>query len=463
MSHGHPGVPQAAADVDYARPGSDAYARATSPHNSSGSQHPGLVAATRSIRAVAEVVRYAARSGMRVQPQATGHGAAGEVGEDTIIVDTSGLAEVVIEPGTPAARADAGATWAAVNSAAERHGLLGRSGSAPDVGVGGYTFGGGVGWLVRSSGLASAALHAVDYVDGRGTIRRAAADADDPADRDALWAFRGGGGVGLAARLEFGLVAVPDLWAGYLLWPAADLEAVVSAWAAALPRTGPALATSISVLHAPPAPPFPEPLRGTPVVHLALASPEGAGHATALRASLASVPPAAVDTWGPADAGRLAGIHLDPPAAVPALGEGRWLGAGTPSVAADILSVAAAPPSPLALIELRNVDSPASAAPGAMTAAPGPFLLHAVGLAPSPGAREPVERALAEVRHASAPADLGRAALSFAEGRVGGADSLEPADTERLAAIKAELDPDGVIVASRFLHDRDGTLLRAAR
>jgi FAD/FMN-containing dehydrogenase len=384
------------------------------------------------------------------------------VGDDTVIVDTSGLADVVIDPGPRTAQAGAGATWAAVSAAAERHGLLGRSGSAPDVGVSGYTFGGGVGWLARSGGLASAALHAVDYVDGRGTIRRAADDADDPADRDALWAFRGGGGVGLAARLEFGLVTVPELWAGYLLWPAAHLEAVVSAWAAALPRIGPGLATSISVLHAPPSPPFPELLQGTPVVHLALASPEGADRASALRASLASVPPAAVDTWGPADAERLAGIHLDPPTAVPAVGEGRWLDGGTPSVAADILSVAVAPASPLSMIELRNVDGPAPLARGAMTAAAGPFLVHAVGLAPSPGTRKPVERALADVRRASAPADLGRSVVSFAEGRVGDADALEPADRDRLAAIRAELDPDGVIVASRFLRDRDGKPSTAA-
>jgi FAD/FMN-containing dehydrogenase len=393
---------------------------------------------------------------LRVLPQATGHGAAGEVRDDTIIVDTAGLAEVDIDPAARTARAGAGATWAAVNAAAQRHGLLGRSGSAPDVGVSGYTFGGGVGWLARSSGLASAALRTVDYVDGRGAIRRAADDADDPADRDALWAFRGGG-VGIAALLEFGLVAVHDLWAGYLLWPVEHLDAVVSAWAAALPRTGPALATSISVLHAPPFPLFPEPLRGTPVVHLALASPQGQEHASALREALASVPAATVDTWGPADAERLGGIHLDPPAAVPALGEGRWLGPGTPAIAAGILSTASAPASPLSMIELRNTASTAPSAAGAVTTAPGPFLLHAVGLAPSAGAREPLERALSDVRRASAPADLGRSAVSFAEGRPGDADSLEPADQERLAAIKTELDPGSVIVASRFRRDHDGT------
>ena len=46
--------------------------------------------------------------------------------------------------------------------------------------------------------------------------------------------------------------------------------------------------------------------------------------------------------------------------------------------------------------------------------------------------------------------------LQALEGRVSDADALKPADRDRLAAIRAELDPDGVIVASRFLRDRDG-------
>jgi len=105
--------------------------------------------------------------------------------------------------------------------------------------VAGYTFDGGIGWLTAPHGLASAHLHAVDYVDGAGTARSATADADDEVDRAALWAFRGGGDVGIATALEFGLVAVPDLWAGYLLWPGDQLDAVAAAWSAALPDVGP--------------------------------------------------------------------------------------------------------------------------------------------------------------------------------------------------------------------------------
>jgi hypothetical protein len=44
-----------------------------------------------------------------------------------------------------------------------------------------------------------------------------------------------------------------------------------------------------------------------------------------------------------------------------------------------------------------------------------------------------------------------------------GPHALPRGDRERLASIRAELDPDGVIHASRFLRDRDGTTLAAGQ
>lgn len=299
-------------------PGSDGYVRATTPLNTVARQHPALVAAPTDVEQVAACVRHAARTGLRVVPQATGHGAAGELGDDVLLLDTSGLDTVAIDAEHRSARVGAGCRWGAVNAEAFRHGLLGRSGSSPTVGVAGFTFGAGAGWLTRPWGLASGALTAVDYVDGAGAIRRAEDGAADQLDRDVIWACRGGGGVGIAVALEFDLVPVSDLWAGYLLWPLDALEAVVAAWSDALPRIGPGLDTSLAILQAPPSPLIPEPLHGTKVVHLALASTTGAADAEALFAALTAAPRPAIDTWAPADVERLGQVHLDPPDAVPA-------------------------------------------------------------------------------------------------------------------------------------------------
>ena len=55
------------------------------------------------------------------------------------------LKTVSIDAKRRTARVGAGVTWAALNAAAEPYGLLGLAGSAPDVGVVGYTVFGGVG------------------------------------------------------------------------------------------------------------------------------------------------------------------------------------------------------------------------------------------------------------------------------------------------------------------------------
>jgi hypothetical protein len=170
-----------------------------------------------------------------------------------------------------------------------------------------------------------------------------------------------------------------------------------------------------------------------------------------LRAALAEVPAPVVDTWGPADAARLAGIHLDPPPGVPALGIGRWLGPDAPQLAAGILSAAAASQT-VSMVELRNVDTPSPSGnrPGAVTAALGPFLLHAAGLAPARKHWPAVLAGLDEVRSLAAGADLHRDAASFAEGRPAESDALTAHDRARLARLRTAIDPTGVFHPSRF-------------
>ena len=434
-----------------AQPGSDQYRAATTPHTSTMAQHPATVARPEDADDVAAVLRWAAERDLVVSVQASGHGAGAAIGTDRVLIDTSALHDVAIDAATRTARVGAGVTWSAVNAIAERHGLFGLAGSSPTVGVAGYTFGGGVGWLTRPFGMASSALLAVDYVDGEGRVRRAAEDAADPTDRAALWGFRGGGGVGVATSLTVDLVAPQALFAGYKLWEISALEPVVDAWATAMAEIGEALTTSLSVLHTPPGPPFPPDLQRVPVVHLAFASAAGAGAADPLLHALRHVPPPTVDSaWAPADAARLAEIHLDPPGPVPALGVGRWLATTAPALAHDLLTRAAAVDSPVAMIELRNLANWAAARSGAQTTVPGAYLLHAVGVAADSGSRRATEQGLTELTAIAKPADVGLAAASFADGRADVADGLPDPALERLAHVRAAVDPHGRVAPSRM-------------
>jgi FAD/FMN-containing dehydrogenase len=434
-----------------ALPGSAAYRTATTPHNSTTAQQPAMVSHPTSPEEVAEAVRWAFDQDLGVAVQASGHGAGAPIGPDQVLVDTSGLNKVSIDADARVVEAGAGTTWSALNSKAEQSGLFGLAGSAPTVAIAGYTFGGGVGWLTRPYGMASSTLLAVDYIDGSGQPRRASEDASDAVDREALWAFRGGGGVGIATALTLELVAPQALWGAYQLWDISALEAVADAWASAMGELGDALATSISVLHTPPDSPFPPELQGVPIVHLAFASPAGPDAAAPLLKALRGAPSPVLDNaWAPADAARLAQIHLDPPNPLPALGIGRWLGASAPGLAGAILRTAAAPDSSVSMLELRNVGNSARARDGAMTSVPGPYLLHAVGLAADAGSRAATEHALADVHTAARDADVGLAAASFAEGRAEVADALPTAKQLRLAEVRAAVDPGRRVAPSRI-------------
>ena len=440
-------------DLPGYRPGSDEYEASTSPQNSLARQHPALVARPTTAAAVAACVRYAGAHGLRVVPQATGHGAvAGELGDDVLLLDTSGLDAVEIDAQGRTARVGAGAQWGAVNTAAHAAGLLGRAGSAPGVGVAGFTFGAGAGWLTRPWGLASGALTAVDYVDGAGAVRRASDDASDELDRDVIWACRGGGGVGLAVALEFDLVPVDDLWAGYLLWPLDALDDVVAAWAGATSRVGPGLATSLSVLLAAPSPLIPAQLHGSKIVALSLASSTGAADAAPLLAALAGGPGPVLDTWGPSDVDRLGQIHLDPPGAVPALGVARWLDGTLPSIAADLFRVAR-DAGPVVQFEVRHVGNDATTRSGALDRVPGDFMLHAVGGPSDDGDTTALEAAFTAIATAAKPADTGLAIGSWSDGRGSIPDGL-PADVRsRVRAVADRVDPGRVLSRSPVIAD----------
>lgn len=434
-------------------PGSAAYRTATNPHNATAVQRPAMVAHPRRADEVGHAVQWAAQRNLKVAVQASGHGAGAPIESDRLLVETSGLNSVDVDVQARVARVGAGATWSTVNVVAERDGLLGLAGSSPTVGVAGYTFGGGVGFLTRPHGMASSALLAVDYVDGNGQTRRASEDAVDIVDREALWAFRGGGGVGVATALTVELVKPRDVWAGYQLWSIDALAPVVDAWANAMAQIGDALSTSLGVLHTPPgAPAYPPALQGVPIVHLAFASPHGAEAAGPLLHALRMAPPPVVDSsWATADAVRLAQIHLDPPNPVPALGMGRWLGKSGLAVSGELLAAAAAVDSPLAMVELRNLDNAAPTRDGALTAVPGPFLLHAVGNAADAGSLSRIEDGMAHLRDIAAAADIGRSAAPFADGRGADDGGLGHVELSRLASIATAVDPDRRLAPSRIL------------
>jgi FAD/FMN-containing dehydrogenase len=431
-------------------PGDDEYAAATEPDNSSFPQRPCAVVRPQSAEQVSQTVKSASRLGVTVIVQATGHGAARPIHDDQVLIDTSSLSGADVDASAGIARVGAGSVWPPVQEAAFTHGLLGLSGTSPTVGVSGYIFGGGVGWFVRKYGLASAALHAVEYVDGAGQLRRAAEDSTDPIDRKALWAFRGGAPVGIATSIEIALFRTPDLWTGSLLWPPGDLSPVATAWTAAIEAVSDSVTSSLSLLKLPPEGPFPDELLGNAVVHLSYASPDGKADLDVMRNAVHGAASPVVDTTGPGDVQSLSAIHLDPPNAVPARGTGRWLSSAATDLVGKIFDAArVGQPGGLSMIELRHTSSQAVGPHGALTNVPAPFLLHAVGEGADDDARTHTDAVLHNVETAGRVADIGRAAPSFREGQPDVADAWPPSDLAQLRDVRAALDPNRVLTFQR--------------
>src|SRR5690606_25786609 len=126
------------------------------------------------------------------------------------------------------------------------HGLAPPSGSAPEVGVVGYTLGGGIGVLARDVGWASDRVRSVDVATPDG-IRHVTADSDPELFRTLRGAGTASGAVVTAMEIELAPIArihagalsvgrehVPALLAAYRDWTA-DLPGALTSSIGALP------------------------------------------------------------------------------------------------------------------------------------------------------------------------------------------------------------------------------------
>jgi FAD/FMN-containing dehydrogenase len=234
-------------------------------------QRPAAVASPGTAAGVARVVDAARGLGLRVAAQTTGHHASALASlQDTVLLKTSRLTGVRIDAAARNARVASGAVWLDVSRPASAAGLAGLAGSSPDVGVAGYTLGGGLGWLARRHGLAANSVTAIELVTADGRRRR----VDHRHDPELFWALRGGGGrFGVVTALEFRLYPVPELYAGWLAWPWERAREVLRAWREWLPSL-PDEVTSIGrLLQVPPFPHLPEAFRGRQLVAVEAAGP----------------------------------------------------------------------------------------------------------------------------------------------------------------------------------------------
>ena len=411
-------------------------------------QQPVAVAYPQTAADVAAAVRFARDRGLRVTAQATGHGAAalGDLA-GTLLLKTQRMSAVTVDPARRVARAEAGALWGDVAVSAAAHGLAALHGSSPDVGVAGYTLGGGLSWLARRHGLACNAVTAIEVVTADGEPRRVTASADP----DLFWALRGGGGsFALVTAVELTLVELAEAFAGMLAWPGergAEVLAEWRTWTATLPD---ATTSTLRWLQLPPLPEVPEPLRGRPVVAVTAVHAGAAEEGERLLAPLRALGGATVDSFATVPAASLCHLNGDPERATPAIGDHALLGP-LDERAAAMLAAAAGPRAghPLVAVELRHLGGALASAPedaGALGRVDGELLLFAFGVPLGPADGPAIRAGLDTVLAAVEPARRG-SCLNFAETAVAPASAFDAATWARLRAVKAAVDPDDLIRA----------------
>ena len=428
-------------------PGDGRFDEARRAWNLAVDQRPAAVIFPESAAAVAAALGYAARRGLRVAAQGTGHNA-GPLGPltDTVLLRTDRMRGIRIDPQARTARAEAGVVWLDVVQAAARHGLAALAGSSPDVGVTGYTLGGGLGFLGRKYGLAASNVLAAEVVLADGRVVR----ADAEHETELFWALRGGGGsFGVVTALEFRLFPHTDADAGALWYPIERASEVLHAWAELTQRQVPDELTTIGrFLNFPLIEQIPEPVRGKSFVIVEVYHVGDPAQAAALLAPLRALGPVN-DTITSVPMPALSHLHMDPEQPVPGAADGMMI-ASLPTEAVDAFVNAAGPGAafPLLTAEIRHLGGefarphPSS---GALACVNAGYVLHAASLTPVPDLVAPVTAQIETIKGALAPWAARQMYLNFAETQHPRAPFWTEQAYQRLRQIKASVDPGDII------------------
>jgi len=247
--------------------GDAAFETARQVWNAAIDTRPRAIAQCASLEDVTQVVRAAADGGTRVTVRGGGHNVAGRcLARDAWLIDLSRMRQVVVRPDERLVAVQGGALWRDVDGATAVHGLATTGGLVSSTGVGGFTLGGGTGWLMRRHGLACDNLRAATVVVADGRCLRAT-----PVEHEELfWLLRGGGGgAGVVTSFEYSLHPVNQVLGGLVAYPAQQAAHVLRVFRDFAEQAPEPFCGMAVLIHAPPLPFLDVAWHGRPVLMLA--------------------------------------------------------------------------------------------------------------------------------------------------------------------------------------------------
>ena len=412
-------------------------------------QEPAAVVAVRDVEDVVTAVTCAARHGLSVSAQPVGHGAT-EALTGTVLLRTAALDDIEVDTERQVVRVGAGVKWGAVLAAVEPTGMIVPAGSSPDPSVVGFTVGGGLSWFSRSIGTAAENVEAFEVVDAAGTARRVTATSDP----DLFWAMCGGGGdFAVITTIELRLTAAPPVVGGRLMWPIEMAHPVLHSFREATAGAPEALSMWAEIFRFPPMPELPEEIRGKSFVAVDLTYLGDEADLGPVLEPLRRVPALIVDTVGHVPLGRLGDIAAEPVDPMPAM-ESSGLLADLDVATVDRLLAVAGADAQLALnvVQIRHLGgalarSTRDDAPQGGIAEKYSFFT--LGVPAVPELVPAIEGSFAAVREALGSQVSERGFFNFRGSSTDATPCFTPEVSERLRAVKAAVDPAGVIRSNR--------------
>lgn len=432
-------------------PGDTGYAIARRCWNASVDRRPAGIVRCEDAEDVTQTLRIAAAYGLPITVRGGGHNVAGRgIADEALLIDLSRMRAVSVHAESRVAEVQGGALWHDVDVAAAPHGLATTGGLVSSTGVGGFTLGGGAGWLMRRFGLAIDNLRAASVVLADGRFVRASAN-EHP---DLFWGLRGGGGgLGVVTSFEFALHPVRQVYAGVVVRPAEETGLLLRAFRDFTAEAPDAFCGLVALMRAPTLPFLDATWYGRPVAVTALCWSGDLASAEEALAPLRRVGSPIVDHLGPMpyvqwqhlqDAGAPSGrYHYWKTASYRAL----------PDAAIDALAEAALSlPTALSEIHIQHLGG----AVGRIAAEETPFaqrvagvFVNLIGATQWPDEFSLLRERVRALHERIAGGSLGRPLPNFSDrddGRV--ADQLGPANAERLQALRRRYDPAGRFAAA---------------
>jgi FAD binding domain/Berberine and berberine like len=429
------------------RPGDEGWDESRRAFNLAVDQRPAEIVFPESAEDVADAVRLVIERSQRIAAQGTGHNA-GPLGslDDTMLLKTDRMRGVAIDPEARIARVEAGVVWTEVVEAAALHGLAALAGSSPNVGVVGYTLGGGLSFLGRKYGASANHVQAVEAVTADAGFVR----ADSDHEPDLFWALRGGGGsFGVVTEIELQLFPITEIYAGILWFPRERAGEVLPVWRDLTYADPPDELTTIGrLMNFPALPEVPEAVRDKSFVLVEAYHLGEPAQADELLAPLRALGPVN-DTIQAIPMPAMSHLHMDPEQPAPGVGDGLLL-TGLPTAALDALLEVTGTTAevPLGTVEMRHLGGELGRARpgnGALASVPAPYAMFAAGITPTPDSIAPTRAQVEATKKALAPWAARQMYLNFAETRADPASLWSEQAYQRLRQIKAKVDPGDLI------------------